>query len=108
MLTGFVLAIGVVQLSSGVLGQTSRFSLSLLTLLVLKLVGPMLVALVSMALLLPSWIEEGQSLGRKAWRQSLPSAALVGLLLLLLLTLSAVIGGVLATPRADLIGESRD
>lgn len=68
ILTGFVLAIGVVQLSSGALGQTSRFSLSLLTLFVLKLVGPMLVSLLSMALLLPSWIEEGQRLGSQAWR----------------------------------------
>jgi len=57
LLAGMVLGAGVVELSSGPLGQTSRFSLELLMLLVLQLVGPMLVTLLAMALLLPRWLE---------------------------------------------------
>lgn len=104
LLAGLVLGIGVVELGSGPLGQTSRFSLELLTLLVLQLVGPMLVTLLAMALLLPRWLEPGQA----RWRVALPAAALVGGLLLLLFLLAALTGGVLATPRADLIGEVRE
>ena len=110
LLAGLVLGLGVVELSSGPLGQTSRFSLELLILLVLQLIGPMLVSLLSMALLLPSWLEPdpAQQEGARAWHRSLPAAALVGTLLLLLLLMAAVIGGVVASPRGDLIGELRD
>jgi hypothetical protein len=108
LMAGLVLGLGVVNLSSGALGQTSRFSLELLILLVLQLLGPLLVCLLSMALLLPSWLERSQRIAHRAWRQSLPAAALVGALLLLLFLMAAVIGGVLASPRADLIGELRD
>jgi hypothetical protein len=104
LLAGLVLGTGVVELSSGPLGQTSRFSLELLVLLVLQLVGPMLVTLLAMALLLPRWLEPGQA----RWRVAMPAAALVGGLLLLLFLVAALTGGVLATPRADLIGEVRD
>jgi hypothetical protein len=108
LLAGLVLGLGVVQLSSGPLGQTSRFSLELLILLVLQLVGPMLVTLLAMALLLPRWLEQDRSRDEQAWRHSVPAAALVGGLLLLLFFLAALIGGVLASPRADLIGEFRE
>ena len=108
LLAGLVLGLGVVELSSGPLGQTSRFSLELLILLVLQLVGPMLVALLAMALLLPRWLEHGDRRGRWAWRQALPAAALVGFLLLLLFLIAALAGGVLASPREDLIGELRE
>lgn len=108
LLAGLVLGIGVVDLSSGPLGQTSRFSLELLVLLILQLVGPMLVSLLAMALLLPRWLEHAERQGIRAWRQSLPAAALVGGLLLLLLLLSSLAGGVVASPRADLIGEMRE
>ena len=108
LMAGLVLGLGVVNLCSGPLGQTSRFSLELLILLVLQLLGPLLVCLLSMALLLPSWLERSQRRAHRAWRQSLPAAAVVGALLLLLFLVAAVIGGVLASPRADLIGELRD
>jgi hypothetical protein len=108
LLAGMVLGAGVVELSSGPLGQTSRFSLELLMLLVLQLVGPMLVTLLAMALLLPRWLEHGERRGARAWRESLPAAALVGGLLLLLFLMSALVGGVLASPRADLVGELRE
>ncbi|MFM7312274.1 MAG: hypothetical protein ACKO0M_03745 [Cyanobium sp.] len=108
LLAGLVLGAGVVELSSGPLGQTSRFSLELLMLLVLQLVGPMLVALLAMALLLPRWLEHSERHGGRAWRQAFPAALLVGALLLLLFLAGALVGGVLASPRADLIGELRD
>jgi hypothetical protein len=68
----------------------------------------MLVTVLAMALLLPSWLERVERLGLKAWRQSVPAAALTGSLLLLLFLIAAVTGGVLASPRGDLIGEIRD
>lgn len=108
LLAGFVLGIGVVELSSIALGQTSRFSLELLILLVLQLVGPMLVTLLSMALLLPCWLGlgPGDRAQRPGW--AMPAAALVGALLMLLFLVAALSGGVLASPRADLAGEVRD
>ena len=99
LLAGLVVGFGVVELAAGPLGQTSRFSLELLILLVLQLMGPMLV---------PSWLEQVERLGLKAWRQSVPAAALTGSLLLLLFLTAAITGGVLASPRGDLIGEIRD
>ena len=108
LLAGLVVGFGVVELAAGPLGQTSRFSLELLILLVLQLMGPMLVTVLAMALLLPSWLERVERLGLKAWRQSVPAAALTGSLLLLLFLTAAVTGGVLASPRGDLIGEIRD
>jgi hypothetical protein len=108
LLAGFVLGFGVVELSCGPLAQTSRFGLELLTLLVLQLVGPMLVTLLAMALLLPTWLDQRQASGPRPWTVSVPAAALVGGLLLLLFLLAALTGGVLASPRADLIGEARE
>ena len=108
LLAGLVLGAGVVELSSGPLGQTSRFSLELLILLVLQLAGPMLVSLLAMALLLPPWLEHVGRGGDRAWREALPAAALVGALLLLLFLVSALVGGVLASPRADVFGELRE
>jgi hypothetical protein len=74
LLAGLVLGIGVVKLSSGALGQTSRFSLDLLILLVLQLVGPMLVALLAMALLLPRWLETCEDRSNP-WRPAAAAAA---------------------------------
>jgi len=108
VLAGLVLGLGVVQLASGPLAQTSRFSLELLVLLVLQLVGPMLLTLLALALLLPRWLERAQRLGTVAWRASAPASAVVGGLLMLLFFVAALCGGVLATPRADLVGEFRD
>lgn len=104
LLAGLVLGLGVVELSSGALGQTSRFSLELLILLVLQLVGPMLVTLIAMALLLPRWLERC-SKPRADWGPTVAASALVGALLLLLFLSAAIAGGVLASPRADLIAE---
>ncbi|WP_398330137.1 hypothetical protein [Vulcanococcus sp.] len=108
LLSGFVLGFGVVELSCGPLAQTSRFSLELLTLLVLQLVGPMLVSLLAMALLLPAWLGQGQSSGPRPWPVAVPATAMVGAVLLLFFLVAALTGGVLASPRADLIGEGRE
>lgn len=108
LLAGLVVGFGVVELAAGPLAQTSRFSLELLILLVLQLMGPMLVTVLAMALLLPSWLAQVERLGIQAWKHSVPAAALTGSLLLLLFLTAAVAGGVLASPRADLIAEIRD
>lgn len=102
-----MLGIGVVELSSGTLGQTSRFSLELPILLVLQLVGPMLVTLIAMALLLPMWLE-GSPNHDGGRGSSLVASALVGNLLLLFFLAAAITGGVLASPRADLMSEFSD
>lgn len=108
LLVGAVLGSGVVQLASGPLGQTSRFSLELLILLMLKLTGPMLVAVLAMALLLPFWLPHERGVSAAPGRLMVPAAAVVGALLQLMLMLAALAGGLLASPRADLVGEWRD
>ena len=107
LLGGLVLGLGVVELSSSALGQTSRFSLELLTLLVLQLVGPMLVTLIAMALLLPRWLERSADRHR-GWGDSLLATALIGAVLMVLFLMAALTGGVLASPRVDLVAEFRE
>jgi hypothetical protein len=108
LMAGFVVGFGVIELSSNMLSQTSRFSLELLVLLVFQLIGPILVSVLAMALLLPRWLERVVQQGQKTWRQSVPAAGLVGLLLMLLFFVAAIVGGVLVTPRADLFRETTD
>lgn len=108
LIAGFVIGFGVVALAVSALGQTSRFSLQLLILLVFQLIGPILVSVLAMALLLPRWLDRTVQQGFRAWRQSVPAAALVGLLLMLMFFVAAVVGGILVTPRADLLRETTD
>jgi len=108
IVAGFVVGLGIVQLGSGPLAQTSRFSLELLILLVLQLVGPMMVALFALALLLPRWIQRLQVVGDAYRVERLAAAGLAGALLQLLFLAAAMCGGVLGTPRSDLVGEFRD
>ena len=107
LIAGLIVGIGVVELGCGPLGQTSRFSLELLVLLVLQLVGPGVVALIAMALLMPRWLEACQHLERRH-DPSAAASGLVGAVLLLLFLTAALIGGVLASPRADLVAEFTD
>lgn len=107
LLAGLVLGLGVVELSSHALGQTSRFSVELLILLVLQLMGPMLVTLIAMALLLPRWLERSND-RHGGWRESLLASALIGAVLMVLFLMAALTGGVLASPRADLVAEFRE
>lgn len=95
---------GLVTLSSS-LGQSSRFALELLVLVKLQLLGPALVSLLAMTMLLPRWIDQVEKKESKAWHHCIPAAALSGLLLMLMLFVAALIGGVLASPRADLAQE---
>ena len=104
LLAGFAMGYGLVILSSS-LGQSSRFALELLVLVKLQLLGPALVSLLAMALLLPHWLDRVESRGSKAWHHCIPAAALAGLVLMLMLFVAALIGGVLASPRADLAQE---
>jgi hypothetical protein len=107
LIAGLIVGIGVVELSCGPLGQTSRFSLELLILLVLQLVGPGVVALIAMALLMPRWLATCNSLERR-YDPSIAASGLVGAVLLLFFLTAALIGGVLASPRADLAAEFTD
>ncbi len=83
LIAGLIVGIGVVELSCGPLGQTSRFSLELLILLVLQLVGPGVVALIAMALLMPRWLEASEQFDRRH-DPSAAASGLVGAVLLLL------------------------
>ena len=56
IMAGLLIGLGMVQLASGPMAQTSRFSMELLALLVLQLVGPMLVALLALPFSLPRWL----------------------------------------------------
>ena len=108
ILAGLVVGLGVVQLASGPLGLTSRFSLEMLILLVLQLVGPMLVALFALTLSLPRWITHFSRTDRGLQLEAVAAAALVGAVLQLLFLASAICGGILGTPRSDLVGELRE
>ncbi|MFM7393198.1 MAG: hypothetical protein ACKO22_02250 [Cyanobium sp.] len=108
ILAGVVLGAGLVQLLTSVGGQTSRFSLELLALVVLQLAGPLLVSLLAILRLNPHWQERSLVEGRGAWRSVVLPAVPLGALLMLMFLASAMGAGVLATPRADLTGEFRE
>jgi hypothetical protein len=95
ILAGLLIGLRMVQLASGPMAQTSRFSLELLILLAL-------------AWLLPRWMARIELKGQVSWSRSVPAAVVVGALLLLMFFVAAVCGGVLATPRADLVDKFRD
>jgi hypothetical protein len=108
ILTGVVLGAGLVELFSGPGGQTSRFSLELVVLVVLQLVGPLIVALLAIVRLNPLWQERGEREGAAAWRSVVLPCLPLGLLLMLMFLVAAVLAGVLAPPRGDLVGELQE
>jgi len=108
ILAGVVLGAGLVQLFTSVGGQTSRFSLELLALVVLQLAGPLLVSLLAILRLNPDWQERSRVEGRGAWRSVVLPAVPLGALLMLMFLASAMGAGVLATPRTDTAGEFRE
>jgi len=69
--------------------------------------GPGVVALIAMALLMPRWLATCNSLERR-YDPSIAASGLVGAVLLLFFLTAALIGGVLASPRADLAAEFTD
>ncbi len=108
ILAGVVLGAGLVQLFTSVGGQTSRFSLELLALVVLQLAGPLMVSLLAILRLNPDWQERSRVEGRRAWRSVVLPAVPLGALLMLMFLASAMGAGVLATPRSDMTGELRE
>jgi hypothetical protein len=66
------------------------------------------VGILAMALLVPFWLPGEQRSAPFAKVRIVLAAALVGALLQLMLLLAALCGGLLASPRADLMGEWRD
>lgn len=97
--------VGVIQLSTQSLKQSSHLSLDLLSLLVLELIGPILVSILGMALLLPRWIERVEQTRSRNWRHSVPSAALVGALLMLMFFSASLLSGILITPRSEMVSQ---
>jgi hypothetical protein len=55
-----------------------------------------------MALLLPRWIDRVASTGHRAWRRSVPGAALIGIVLMLMFFSASLLAGILITPRSEL------
>jgi hypothetical protein len=108
ILTGVVLGAGLVKLFSGPGGQTSRFSLELVVLVVLQLVGPLIVTLLAIVRLNPLWQDRGEREGGTAWRSVVLPCLPLSLLLMLMFIVAAVLAGVLASPRGDLVGEVRE
>lgn len=105
LIAGLAVGVGVVQLTTQTLKESSHLSLHLLMLLVLELMGPVLVSVLGMALLLPRWLERVEAARARAWKRGVPSAALVGALLMVMFLCSSLIAGVLMTPREEMISE---
>jgi hypothetical protein len=105
LLSALVVGAGAVQLLAGPLEQTSRFSLEVLTLLLLQLFGPLLVAVIALVRLMPDWVGRAQLLGTAAWRSTVLAAGPMALVLMLQFLGAGLLAGVLASPRADLAGE---
>jgi hypothetical protein len=105
LLSALVVGAGAVQLLTGPLEQTSRFSLEVLTLLLLQLFGPLLVAVIALVRLMPDWVGRAQLLGPAAWRSTVLPAGPMALVLMLQFVGAGLLAGVLASPRADLAGE---
>lgn len=104
VLAGFVTGAGLVELAAGPLGLASRGICVLMILVVLQLAGPLVVTVVALMQLAPTWLRRVESLGPGVWRQAVPAAAVVAPLLLTLYLVATLVSGALVTPRADLAG----
>jgi hypothetical protein len=105
LLSGGVFGAGLVQLLVGPLGQSDAFSMQVLLLLLMQLMGPVTVALLSTVLLLPTWLRRCSNDPSMAWRRQLFSALPVAPLLMVCFLVAGLLGGVLITPRTDVVGE---
>ncbi len=72
LIAGIAVGVGVIQLSTGTLKESSPLSLQMLNLLVLELMGPLLVSVLGMALVHPRWIVRVAAPARRAWPLSVP------------------------------------
>lgn len=104
-LSGGVFGAGVVQLLVGPIGQSDAFSLQVLVLLLLQLMGPLTVALLSTVVLLPTWLRRCSNEPSMAWQRQFCSALPVAPLLMVCFLAAGLLGGVLITPRSDVVGE---
>ena len=102
LIAGIAVGVGVIQLSTGTLKESSAMSLQMLSLLVLELMGPLLVSVLGMALLLPRWVDRVATTGHRAWRRSVPGAALIGIVLMLMFFSASLLAGILVIPRSEL------
>jgi hypothetical protein len=105
LLSAVVVGTVAVQLLSGPLELTSAFSLTVLTMLLLQLFGPLLVAVIALVRLMPDWVERSQRLGPAAWRSTVVPAGAMAVVLMLQFLGAGLLAGALASPRADLVGE---
>jgi hypothetical protein len=108
ILAGFVTGSGLVEVAAGPLGLASRDICVLMILLVLQLAGPLMVTVVALMQLAPTWLERVEELGPGVGRLTVPAAALVAPLLLTVFLVATLVSGALVTPRADLAGELGD
>ena len=108
ILAGFVTGSGLVEVAAGPLGLASRDICVLMILLVLQLAGPLMVTVVALMQLAPTWLERVEEMGPGVGRLTVPAAALVAPLLLTVFLVATLVSGALVTPRADLAGELGD
>lgn len=108
ILAGFVTGTGLVEVAAGPLGLASRDICVLMILLVLQLAGPVMVTVVALMQLAPTWLERVEAFGPGVWRVTVPAAGLVAPLLLTVFLVATLVSGALVTPRADLAGELGD
>lgn len=105
LLSAVVVGTGVVHLLTGPLALTSGFSLKVLTMLMLQLFGPLLVAVIALVRLMPDWVGRNQLKGPAAWRSTVLPAGAMAVVLMLQFLGAGLLAGALASPRADLAGE---
>ncbi len=105
LLAGIAVGVGVIQLTTGTFKQSSPMGLQMLSGLVLELLGPLLVSVLGMTLLLPRWIDRVARIGRRAWRLSVPGAALLGILMMLMFFSASLLAGILITPQNETVAQ---
>ncbi len=103
LIAGIAIGVGVIELTTGTFKQSSPTSIQMLSVLVLELMGPLLVSVLGMTLLLPRWIDRVARIGHRAWRLSVPAAALLGILLMLMFFSASLVAGILITPQNETV-----
>ena len=103
LIAGIAVGVGVIQLTTSTFKQSSTVSLQMLSVLVLELMGPLLVSVLGMTLLLPRWIDRVARIGRRTWRLSVPGAALLGFLMMVMFFSASLFAGILITPQNETV-----
>jgi hypothetical protein len=105
LIAGIAVGVGVIQITTGTFKQSSLMGLQMLSGLVLELLGPLLVSVLGMTLLLPRWIDRVARIGRRAWRLSVPGAALLGIWMMLMFFSASLLAGILTTPPNETVAQ---